>query len=140
VPEAVVRSVFALRDTSSFKPDGTLGLTGRPIVGVRVVLEWCARAIVTKRGRLRWAPNDGDDIREMERGDYSIASRERKREALNRAIQRVDFVTGIESTLRILNGDAYFTARVAIINAGVYPLAVSIGEAAQAIVDFGSAA
>lgn len=129
-------SVFDLKDTSTLKDDGTFGLTGKPIEGVRVVLEHCARAIRCKRGSMRWARAEGEDIGELENGDFSRTELEQRRAAYDRAIQRVDFVLGVQSTLTIgPDLKARYAAQILIEGVGVVPLAVTVDKAGPIITE-----
>lgn len=122
--------VADLKDTSTVREDGTIGLTGRPIYGPRVVLEWCIRSILTKRNSMRWATDKGETLYDLENGDFTTTELEQKRAAFERAMREVDFVVGLTSRLTLdANHKATFTARVVVADSGVYTLAVSIDKA-----------
>jgi len=129
-------SVFDLRDTSTFRADGSFGLTGRIIQGPRVVLEWCARAILTPRDFLPWADHETEDIRELVNGDFTPTQLERRRTSYIAAMRGVDFVSAVKATLSVTNGVAVFSAGISIVGAGFYPLAVNIKDAGPALVNF----
>jgi len=131
-------NVADLVGTSTVKDDGTLGLTGRRITGVRCVLEKCLRSIVTKRRSMRWAPGEGEDIRELENGDFSPTALERRRVAYEAAIRGVDFVIGAQTSLRLVGTLARFEAAITIAGAGTYPLAVTADKAGKVLADLGA--
>lgn len=141
-PEKAAR-VEDLVSTSTLRSDGRLGLTGRRITGVRCVLEECLRAIVTKRRTMRWAPGQGEDIRELENGDFTPTQLERRRASFDAQIRSVNFVVGVASSLRMSAPPIYFAqyiANIVIEGIGVYPLAVTAGPAGKVLADLGGVA
>lgn len=133
-----IASVFDLRDTSTFRADGSYGLTGRKIQGPRVVLEKCARSILTPRDSLPWATSETDDIRELVNGDFSPTELERRRADYIAAMLGVDFVSAVRATLSVVKGLAVLSAGVTVLGAGTFPLAVNIKDAGPALASFGA--
>jgi len=133
-----VASVFDLVDTSTILDDGTMGLTGRRITGVRVALEWCARAIFTRRGSMRWARGEGACLTDLENADFSVVQLGRIKQSFDAQIQKVDFVAAVSSTLTVTAaGVATYAAAITIFGAGTYSLAVTVDQAGAALAAIG---
>lgn len=136
---ADVQRVIDLVDYSTFRDDGQPGVTGRRITGVRVVLEHCARAILTPRGSLSWARDAGFDIRQLENADLTATQRNAVKALLDAEIRGVDFVAGVVSRLSFdpTTFAAVYRPVVSVASVGAFPLAVSVDKAAGVLVDFG---
>ena len=129
--------VADLVDDSTFDAQGRYGLTTRRITGVRVVLEWCARAIISPRGVLPWQRQKGEDIRDLENSDFRAAQIEARRQGYDAAIREVDFVRSVSSRLFVREPLVRYEPRITIEGEGTYPLAVGIDRAGAVIVEFG---
>lgn len=132
----MANKVSDLVDDSTFDDSGRPGLTTRRIRGAKVVLEWCARAILTPRGVLPWQRRIGADVRDLENSDLRAAQIEAYRQSLDAEIRRVDFVLGVQSRLVVREPLVRYEARITIEGEGTYPLAVDISQAGEALVNF----
>ncbi len=130
-------TVSELSDDSTFDSSGRYGLTTRRITGVRVILEWCARSIISPRGVLVWQRQKGEDIRDLENSDLRPAEIEARRQGFDAAIREVEFVRGVASRLTAKEPTARYEARITIEGEGTYALAVGINQAGEAIAEFG---
>lgn len=133
----MVSKVADLADDSTFDSAGRFGLTTRRIRGVAVVLEWCARAILSPRGVLPWQRQRGADIRDLENSDLRAAQVEAYRQGLDAEIRNVEFVLGVSSRLTVTEPTARYEAKITVEGEGTYALAVDINKAGEALVKFG---
>lgn len=91
-------------DYSTFRPNGTYGLTYQRITGPRVPLEGVGRRWLTSPGDLKWDPTGGFDVAELENNDLSAQARDRIGRRLASEAKQVDFV--IDAAVRlVLAGD-----------------------------------
>jgi hypothetical protein len=132
-----VAKISDLSDDSTFGDDGFYGLTTRQITGVRVVLEWCARAILSPRGVLVWQRQKGEDVRDLENSDLRVAEIEARRQGYDAAIREVDFVRSVASRLIVREPVVRYEARITVDGEGTFPLAVTLQQAGTAIAEFG---
>lgn len=131
--------ITALRDTSTFREDGSPGLTGRPIRGVRVVLEWCARALLTPPGSLPWAPGATSfDLAGLENADLTRTQLAQVRGLCDAAVRYggKPYVVGVRSRVEFVPGSLAYRVGLVLQGAGVHPLMVHISEAGAALVSF----
>lgn len=125
-------------DYSTFRDDGTYGLTYVRITGPRVPLEGVARLWLTDRGSLFWAPTLGFNVARLENASQKRAVLAQYESFLVKAAREVDFVA--RATVAITYAGTALTAigRITLADGGTYPLLVTAADAAQVTVQFPS--
>lgn len=132
--ELVDVSTFVQGDTQG---NVAMGLTTQRITGPRVVLEWVARAWFQPRGGLPLARGRGVDARALENATFGPGDLERVRQALVAEALKTEFVGGARVAVSFSERVVSISGEITLINGRAYPLAVAIGQAGQAIVNFG---
>ncbi len=134
-----VSNVADLVDTSTILDDGTMGMTGRRITGARVVIEQCARSILTRRGSMRWDRGAGATLFDLENADFSTEQLGRIKQSFDAQIRSVDFVAAVSSTLTVsAAGAATYAAQITVYGAGTFSLAVTVDGAGAALAAIGA--
>ena len=120
-------------DYSTFRPDGTWGMTFTRIRGPRVPLEGVARRWLTAKGDLPWAPNAGFDV-------YRLLNASRKTFTLNQyqallasEARQVDFVANAAVTITFDGFTLTVSGLITLTTRGTYPLLVMAKDAGAAI-------
>jgi hypothetical protein len=132
---ATALALADVTDLSTFPPRSTFDLTFKKIRGPRVVLEWITRLWLSETGTLSWAPSRGFDVLGLENGSFSMTDLYNVRARLIQEARSVMYVRSVDLTLRLQAGTLSVTAAVTLVDGQTYPLAVSIGPAAQALHD-----
>jgi len=127
-----------LVDVSTFRPDGTIGMTGAVIRGARVVVEHVARAWFTTPGTLRHAEHVGFGLERLRNGTATKADIQRYRAWLTAEARAVDFVRDcvVALTTEPVGTGLYrvkIGGRLTLTDGTVYPLAVTLDEAATVV-------
>lgn len=125
-----------LADHSTFDAHGRAALQYRQIKGVRVVLEWCARRLITPRDGIPWALGTCIDL-----GGYVGATTQpgfldRLKAACDAQLAQVEYVVGVSSTLKLEDERLEYAPNVRLVNGGTYELAVTIDKAGAALARF----
>jgi hypothetical protein len=125
-------------DYSTFKPNGTWGMTYVRISGPRVPLEGVARRWLTPKGYLSWAPNAGFDCYKLLNASRNQSVLRQYQALLAAEAQQVNFVTRAVVTATFVPSGftLNITGAISLANGGTYPLLVSASAAGQAIIQF----
>jgi len=132
-------ALAALSDYSTFPPapNGVLAMdiTPRRITGAAVVVEWVARAWLTTRGALQYAPGLGADIRDMENATLDLPAIARWRSVLIAQARQRPFVADalVAVTFDPVARTTTIDGRLVLVDGKAYPLMVSILAASKVI-------
>lgn len=130
-----------LVDVTTFAPAGStelaMDLSDQRITGARVVLEWVARAWLQPRGGNPAARGRGVDIRALDNGSLGPGELESWRQALIAEARATEFVAAADVSIALRDRQVVIVGAVALDDGGTYPLAVTMSEAAAAVVTFG---
>ncbi len=128
-------ALAALVDSSTFPAPGAAAtdMTPRRITGARVVLEWVGRAWLTKRRALAWAPARGVDLRDLENATFGPGELEAWRQTLKAEAEKRPYVVSCLVAITLLQRTVTVDARLVLVDGKVYPLMMTLSEAAAAI-------
>ncbi len=126
-----------LVETSTFRDDGTYGMTGRIIRGARVVAEHVARAWLTDRGDLVHAPNVGINLQRLQNATAGPGDFKRWEGLLVAEARAVEFVFDAAVTLTHDGRNLRVRGNLMLVDGLSYPLAVTLAEAGAALATFG---
>lgn len=116
-------------DFSSFRENGTYGLTYRRITGRRVPLEGVARRWLNAPGDMPWDPVGGIDLAELENHDLSAAELARLGQILGAEARRVDFVIDSAVSVRLISGDLKVDGQILLADQTAHPLLLTANQA-----------
>lgn len=127
-------------DYSTFRADGSYGLTYVRITGARVPLEGVARAWLTEPGSLFWAPNFGFGLSRLQNAAHREDVLGLFKSFLVRSAKGIDFVMRADVEIAYAYADATLTVagRITLADFTTHPLLVSASDAAAATVQFPS--
>ncbi len=126
-------------DYSTFRGDGTYGLTYVRITGPRVPLEGVARLWLTSPGDLFWADDLGFNLLRLENAGKKASQIPQYQHFLRSVAKRVDFVLGADVTVSFAGNALSVSARITLADGTPHPLLVSAADAGAAVVQFPSA-
>lgn len=123
-----------LQDYSTF-PGGTelVDMTPRRITGARVVVEWVARAWLTRAASLEWATARGVDVRDLENATLGKGDAEAWRGVLAGEARKTPFVRACAVAVTLEARTITIDGRLVLVDGGTYPLAIKLSEAAKLI-------
>ena len=125
-------------DYSTFRADGTYGLTYVRITGARVPLEGVARAWLTSPGELPWAPAFGFNVTRLENASAKQRVLAQYQSFLVKAAKSVDFVVTADVRVTYQGTTLTIVGAITLSDGSTHPLLVSAAEAAQVVVQFPS--
>lgn len=125
-------------DYSTFRDDGTYGLTYVRITGARVPLEGVARLWLTDRGSLFWAPTLGFNVARLENASQKRAVLAQYESFLVKAAREVDFVAAASVAITFSGTTLTAAGRITLVDGVTYPLLVTAADAAVVTVRFPS--
>lgn len=128
-------TIADLSDYSTFAPGAPMGLTTQRITGARCCLEWVARRWLTPTGALFWAPSAGRDVRQLENADGVDLSE--LQAGLAHEARQVSHVLDAAVAVTVSGEQVTIRGDITLDDLNTYPLAVSIGQAGEAIALFG---
>lgn len=129
--------IAQLIDTSTFGTDGRPGLQYRRIYGARVALEWVARRWLVPRDGLPWQFGVGLDLFGLLNATPTRAQLGLWKQAFDAEGSRGEYVVGVESTLTLDDSHVlHYAPRVTLVGEGIYPLVVTIDQAADVLFQF----
>ena len=122
-------------DVSTFGPDGMPGLQpGRRIRGVRCVLEWVARRLLSRPGALAWDVTTRVDVADLENADPTARFLAALPAIIEAEARLVPFVRRASAKVSLSSSGALtVTVGVDVITAGVYPLIVTAANGRVAL-------
>jgi hypothetical protein len=121
-----------LVDVSTFGPGGP-GLTSQKIRGARVAVEWVARAWLTPRGSLPWAPDRGINILDLENSTHDTTSLARWQAALVAEAEAVEFVQSCDVAITLADRRITILGTLILVDGRTYRLAVTLAEGAPLV-------
>ncbi len=116
-------------DYSTFKPDGTYGLTYRRITGPRVPLEGVARRWLTAPGDIKWDPTGGFDVTTLENSDLSPQARNRTERRLKSEAKLVDFVVDAAVSLKLAGDTLTIRGEILLADLTTHTLLLTASQA-----------
>jgi hypothetical protein len=116
-------------DYSTFRSDGSYGLTYRRISGARVPLERVARRWLTIPGDLPWDRTAGVGIHRLLNADLTAARLAVLRNRLASEAALVDFVTVARVDCTIVGDSLRADGLIALADGGSHPLLLTATEA-----------
>lgn len=122
-------------DVSTFGPDGAPGLQpGKRVRGVRCVLEWVARRLLSRAGALAWDVTTRVDVADLENGDPSPRFLASLPALIESEARLVPFVRRASAKVALdPAGRLTVTVGVDVASAGVYPLIVTAANGRVAL-------
>ncbi len=122
-------------DVSTFGPDGTPGLQpGKRIRGVRCVLEWVARRLLSRPGALAWDVTTRLDVADLENADPAPRYLAGLPAIIESEARLVPFVRRASAKVALdPGGRLTVTVGVDIATAGAYPLIVTASNGRVAL-------
>lgn len=123
-------------DYSTFRDDGTPGMTFRKITGPRVPLEGVVRAWLTDPGDLPWAKTFGFNVTRLQNSSHKGDALKLLARRLELVAKDVDFVQGATVTLKPVGDGIEISGFIRLTGAGTYPLNVTASAAGDVIVKF----
>ncbi len=125
--------IAQLREHSCLLPDGSLGMTSRPITGRLCVGQHVLNALFTPRGSLSWARDRGLDVRQLEHADLSALEIRRWETAIAAEARRVDYVRTAAARLTLDEERGWLLEVPLVLTDGsTFALQVAISEAVAA--------
>ncbi len=119
---------------SSFKADGSKGLTYRRITGPRVPLERVARRLLGDKGTNLWAKNMGIDVQKLENSDPTTTDLQHWAAfARGEALQVEHVVAAAFAFTLDAAGTVTVDGQILLGDGATYPLQVTAGNAAKAL-------
>jgi hypothetical protein len=126
-------------DYSTFRDDGSYGMTYRKIYGPRVPLEGVARAWLTSPGQLFWAPTFGYNAGRLLNAGIPAQTLRRLEPLLRTAAKQVDFVYDAAVTVTYIGNVLTVAGLITLADYGQHPLLLTASQAAAATVQFPTA-
>lgn len=123
-------------DYSTFRPDGSWGMTFVRISGPRVPLEGVARRWLTAKGDLPWAPNAGFDVYRLLNASRKMFSLRQYEALLAAEARQVDFVANASVGIIFDGFTLTVKGQISLTNHGTYPLLVTADSAGAALAQF----
>jgi hypothetical protein len=137
VVDTTPQALAKLSDYSTFSTDANghlvLGMTPRKIYGAAVVVEWVARAWLTQRSRLTYAPGLGEDARQLNNASIDKPTLQRWRGALLAQARKRPFVSDCLVGMSFTDRTTTIDGRLILVDGGTYALAISLLAASQVI-------
>jgi len=121
--------IFFGSDYSTFRQDGTYGLTYRRITGARVPMERVARRWLTAPGDLPWDPTGGFDVAALENGDLKPADFARLAQILATEAKKVDFVIDAAVVARLPGEQLIIDGQILLADLSLHTLMLTASEA-----------
>lgn len=118
---------------STFKHDGTYGLTYTRITGPRVPLERVARRWLTPPKQLFWAPDAGFDVSRLVNSTHSLTELRQYRGLLIKEAREVDFVYSADVTLDYNGFTLTINGLIVLADRTTHPLLVTASNASAAV-------
>lgn len=119
-------------DSSTFvdQGDDTIGMDPMfaDLTGPRVVLEACARRLMTRRGMLRTAPDYGYDLTTRIGARVSAVGRERMKAAIEAECEKDERVKQARVVRFVKSGSAYLLTIAILLATGKFDLVLSVSE------------
>ncbi len=116
-------------DYSSFKADGSYGLTYRRISGPRVPLEGIGRRWINAPGDVPWDPNSGADIFGWENHDPTPADLVRLGQTLAAEARQVDYVIDAAVSVRLVGDELTVNGQALLADRTRHPLLLTASQA-----------
>ena len=130
--------IFTGSDYSTFRPDGTYGLTYVRIYGSRVPLEGVARRWLTTNGDLFWSPNAGFNVSRLENASATPQILKRYASFLVVQAKAVDFVYSATVSVTYVGTTLLVVGSIVLADFTTHPLLVTAAEAATVTTQFPS--
>lgn len=131
--------LFTGSDYSTFREDGTFGLTYVRITGARVPLEGVARRWLTSQGDLPWAPNAGFNVARLENAGHNVKDLARYKGFLEKEARAVDFVYRASVTITYDGATLTIVGSIVLADFTTHPLLVTADAAGRVSTQFPSA-
>lgn len=129
--------ISELKDQRSFDNVGRPGLQYGEIRGVRVVLEWCVRRIITRRDALPWALGTCLSLEDEARNASATTSfQATMKRALDAQISAVEYVASVRSTIEVNEDVLQYKPQVRLTDGATYELGISISKAGPVLARF----
>lgn len=116
-------------DYSTFRANGTYGLTYRRISGPRVPLEGVARRWINAPSDIPWDPTSGADIFGWENHDPTPAELTRLAQTLAAEARRVDFVIDAVVIVKLPGDELTAAGQILLADKTQHPLLLTASQA-----------